>query len=72
MYAAKLMEIDLEKFKKETSMYNSFAQDIENITDEKELNRKLKEIMTLTGIKIPWEGEFDSFMSNKNNRLVFE
>ncbi len=72
MYAAKLMEIDLEKFKKETSLYNSFAQEIENITDEKELNKRLKEIMSVTGIKIPWEGEFDSFMSNRNNRLVFE
>lgn len=72
MYAAKLMEIDIEKFRKETSLYNSFAMELENIKDERVLNIKLKEIMNTIGIKIPWKGDFDSFMSNKNNRLVFE
>lgn len=71
-YAAELMNIDIEKFKEETKLYYSFALEIENTTSEVELNIKLKNILNKIGVKIPWEGDFDSFMSNKNAVLVFE
>lgn len=71
-YAAELMSIDIEKFKEETELYYSFALEIENTTNEEELNIKLKNILNKIGIKIPWEGDFDTFMSNKNAVLVFE
>ncbi|GKZ02437.1 hypothetical protein ANS017_03020 [Paraclostridium bifermentans] len=71
-YAADLMSIDIKKFKEETELYYSFALEIENTTSEAELNIKLKNISNKIGVKIPWEGDFDSFMSNKNAVLVFE
>ncbi|HHD2752868.1 TPA: hypothetical protein ACOTG0_001663 [Clostridium perfringens] len=71
-YAAELMSIDIEKFREETELYYSFALEIENIKSEEELNIKMKNILNKIGVKIPWEGDFDSFMSNKKNRLVFE
>lgn len=71
-YAAKLMEIDIDKFCQETTMYGSIANEIENVKDEKELNIILKNALKTIGIKIPWEGDFDSFMNNKNVHLVFE
>lgn len=71
-YAAELMDIDIRKFKEEAELYYSFVIEIENITSESELNIKLKNILNNIGVKIPWEGEFNSFMSNKNAILVFE
>lgn len=71
-YAAELMNIDIEKLRKETELYYSFALEIEDIKSDIDLNVKLKNITNKIGIKIPWEGDFDSFMNNKNAVLVFE
>lgn len=71
-YAAELMKIDIDRFREETSMYCSFASEIEKIKDETELNELLRKAIDKMGIKIPWEGDFDSFMSNKNTALVFK
>ena len=71
-YAAELMSIDIEKFREETELYYSFAFEVENAKSETELNTMLKNILNTIGVKIPWEGDFDSFMSNKNAVLVFE
>lgn len=71
-YAAELMKIDLEKFREETEAYNTFALEIENAKSETEINILLKNILNTMGVKLPWEGDFNSFMSNKNSVLVFE
>ncbi|WP_333960705.1 hypothetical protein [Clostridium perfringens] len=71
-YAAELMNIDINKFREETDLYYSFALEIENIKSENELNIKLKNILNNIEANMPWNGEFDDFMSDKNNRLVFE
>lgn len=71
-YAAELMKIDIKKFSEETAMYYSLALKIENAKSETELNIMLKSALDAIGVKIPWEGDFDSFMSNKNAVLVFE
>ena len=71
-YAAELMKIDIDRFREETSMYCSFASEIENVKDETELNELLRTAIDKIGIKIPWEGDFDGFMCNKNAVLVFE
>ena len=71
-YAAELMKIDVDRFREETSMYCSFASEIENIKDEMELNELLRKAIDKIGIKIPWEGNFDGFMCNKKAVLVFE
>ena len=71
-YAADLMKIDIKKFSEETAMYNSLALKIENAKSEKELNTILKNSLNELGVKIPWKGDFDSFMNNKNAVLVFE
>lgn len=40
--------------------------------DEDALNGCLISAYKFFDIKIPWEGDFDSFMGNSSNRLVFE
>ena len=71
-YAAELMQIDLEKFRKETAVFNSVTEKLENAGSEQEINDILKNTYEQLHIKLPWKGDFDTFMSDKNNRLVFE
>lgn len=71
-YAAELMKIDVDKFQEEVSMYMKMEEFISQGIDEMELNKRLKNVIELVGINIPWEGNFDDFMEDKNNRLVFE
>ncbi|MCD3245450.1 hypothetical protein G8S21_05755 [Clostridium botulinum C] len=71
-YAAELMKIDIKKFREETEAYYSFALKIDHAKSESELNIVLKNILDIIGVKIPWKGDFDSFMSNKSSGLVFQ
>ena len=71
-YAAKIADLDIEKFRQDTQKYADLAEDICNCADDDSLNRILYNAYKGFGIKIPWEGDFDTFMGNKDNRLVFE
>lgn len=73
-YAAELMKIDLEQFKRETALYQSIAMKIENADSESTLNRVLKEAYASINAEIPWKGydSFDSFMKDDKAVLVFE
>ncbi len=72
VYAAELMKIDIDKFKKEINIYSEFYKKLEEIDNEYELNSILKNIIDNIGCKLPWDGDFKSFMSNKSAVLVFE
>ncbi len=73
-YAAKLMEIDINKFRNEIAIYSTIAANIENVKTEEDLNAILKNAIRTIGFKIPWEeyGNFDNFMNNKNAVIIFE
>ena len=69
--AAKIENIDIAKFKEDTERYKSVSESISKAESEDEMNNILLSAYKSLDIKIPWEGDFDTFMSNKNNRLVF-
>ncbi|SFQ38365.1 hypothetical protein SAMN02910358_01848 [Lachnospiraceae bacterium XBB1006] len=69
--AAKLAQLDIGLFREETSKFNSVAKEMEKCSDEDELNNLLLGAYKVLGIKLPWEGDFDSFMGDRNNKLVF-
>lgn len=74
-FAAELMKIDIDKFKKETAAFSSAADKISSATSEENLNNILKKELYVLGIKPCWEGthdSFDSFMRDKNARMIFE
>lgn len=71
-YASELMQIDLNKFKKETSEFSAVSKQLENAKSDDEISQILKDAYERLHIKLPWEGDFNTFMSDKNNRLVFE
>ncbi len=70
--AAKLEKLDIEKFKEDTERFRGTAQKIFSCEDEEKITVLLLESYNELGIKIPWEGDFDSFMGCKTNCLEFE
>ena len=70
-YAARLAEIDTEKFKSDVDSYKDISELIEESKDEDDLNGILLDYYEKYDIHIPWEGDFDDFMSNPSNHLVF-
>ncbi|MFR6592096.1 hypothetical protein [Catenibacterium sp.] len=70
--SAKLENLDIAKFCAETEKYRNIATKIGGMKSEQELNDLLLSAYKMFDIKIPWEGDFDTFMGNKSNHLVFE
>lgn len=70
-YAAELEQIDLEEFQKECGAYEEISAGIDKVSDENQLNVFLRKVFDEYHIPLPWQGDFDTFMSNKENHLVF-
>lgn len=71
-YAAKLENIDIDKFKRDLQIYRSFTDEIEFVSTPNELNVVLRKIYQKLNLRLPWEGDFKSFIMDKNKKLVFE
>lgn len=71
-YAAELMEIDIDEFQKEIDVYTEFTDELLRCDTYEKSNQVLKDVYERLKIAIPWKGDFDEFMSDKTNRLVFE
>ena len=70
--AAKLLAYDLEGFKKETAAYAKVAERLMQVeNDPVALAGVLQDIISEKGISLPYEGDFNSFMSCKANALHF-
>ena len=70
--AAQMEKLDIAKFRADTKRYENIADKIANSGSEEEINDLLLSAYKSFGIRIPWTGDFDSFMGNKKNKLVFE
>lgn len=71
LYLSELEKIDIDLFKEETERYNRFMQGFDDINDEVSLSTFLLNAFDDLHLDKPWGGDFDEFMSNKDNRLVF-
>lgn len=72
-FAAKLENIDLEKFRIEITTYRTLVDNLEVARTEVELNAILQNAVEAIGVIIPWgEGNFNSFMLNRSRTLVFQ
>lgn len=71
-YAAELLKIDLKSFEEEIDKFNNFANKLENAQTETELNGILKQFFIKMKLELPWEGNFDNFMGEKTNTLIFK
>ncbi|MBQ9361762.1 MAG: hypothetical protein IJT96_12075 [Lachnospiraceae bacterium] len=70
-YLSELEKIDIEAFKMETSAYDMTVEMLRNSNTDQELKAVLLQQYKILEMELPYEGDFDSFMSDKNNHLVF-
>lgn len=70
-YLTQLKAFDLEVYKIEVLKYNQFVSMLTSATDDNDLNVLLLNALDELNINKPWEGDFNKFMCNQNNRLVF-
>jgi hypothetical protein len=72
-YCAKLMDIDLATFQKETQSYSEAVSILEKANNEQELNIALQTVCARLDIKLPIGSHKDmnSFMADPNSKLKF-
>lgn len=72
-YCAKLMDIDLAAFQKETQYYSEAVSILENATNQQELNSALQTVYKKLDIKLPFgdHKSMGSFMGDPNSKLIF-
>ena len=70
-YRTKLEKIDVNKFDEDTSAYHCLEANLSGLSEE-EFNTVIINTLESLGINRPWQGDFDEFMSDSNNKLVFE
>lgn len=73
-YAAKLMNIDIETFRREVNTYSEVADEIVNASSEEGLNEILNRAVKRLNLHMPWEsyGSFDNAMRDPNFVLSFK
>ena len=69
--AAEIKEYDVSDFQNEVSLFDHHVDRILTESDDV-LNAELIEVYREFGFSLPWEGDFNRFMKNPNNCLVFE
>ena len=71
-YLDELKKLDIAAYKLETEKYNRFMETFSEADTPEELNAVLLNMLDELGIKKPWTGDFDEFMSEPDSVLVFE
>lgn len=69
--SAELANYDIQEFKRESSQWHELSVLIQHADNEVELNRILIDAANRGLYKLPWTGDFRTFMSNRNNTLDF-
>lgn len=70
-YAAKLEQIDIELFQRQTAACLAIANGLERAPDDISINHILCDIFKRYHLPLPWQGDFDTFMGDRSNHLVF-
>ncbi|MCI8751442.1 hypothetical protein [Thomasclavelia cocleata] len=72
IYLHELEMIDIKLFKEETEKYNEIINIFVIAKTDEELNVMLLNMYDKLDLDKPWKGDFNEFMSNKNETLVFK
>lgn len=71
-YFENLKKIDTNAFVAEVKEYEEWCLKLDKIDSDKQLNCFLIDTYKELDLQLPWSGNFDDFMSDKNNKLVFQ
>lgn len=69
--AAEIEGYDIDTFSTQCLQFRLIAAKICRATTEEELSSLLVDTLTSSGVPLPWDGDFDIFMSDPSSRLVF-
>lgn len=71
-YLDELKDYDIAGYEIETSNYNAFVEKMNLADTQEELSSLLLETYEQMGFELPWKGDFDEFMSDSSNQLIFD
>lgn len=71
-YLAQLKEIDIERYREETEKYNELRLLVSRADTERDFNFMILNYYKANGLSQPWQGDFDTFMGDRSNRLMYE
>lgn len=72
-HAAKLAQLDIEKFEQEAALFRDLALSLETAKDDYDLNSRLKAVVNQIGIAMPWgDMSLNEFMNDPQAVLHFE
>lgn len=70
-YLEELEKLDIDSFKSESVVYESFSKELKSVASEDELNALLLDTYKKLDLEKPWQGDFNGHMANKNATLRF-
>jgi len=70
-YAAQIIAVDVDQFRKDAEKFQNIADEIYMADDDKELDDILTAAFDTLAIPMPWSDDFDEFMGEPENKLVF-
>ena len=70
-YLIEAKQYDIDTMLSNIKSFSSLDVKINNATDEKELRNILVAFCNKEGYELPWKEDFDEFMSDRGNKLVF-
>lgn len=70
--AAEIAQYDITGFTTQVEAFQACTKQIIKAKNDEELHDVLLGIFDEYGVPLPWEGDFDTFMGNPENFLVFE
>lgn len=70
--AADLENLDYDNFRQEVEKYDVYTNKIIKSESQDELNEILLAAYKEFNIELPWKGDFNTFMGDKSNCLIFE
>lgn len=71
-YLMELKKLDIDSYRRETEKYHKAAKLLESADSDRQLSAVLEEIYREMDIEMPWEGDFDEFMSDRSKRMTFK
>ena len=69
--AAEIAQFDMDEFTNQVTKLDGFTRKM-LIANDDDLHEILLDTFEEFGISLPWDGDFDEFMGNPDNCLIFE
>lgn len=70
-YLEQIKQVDIKRFEEEGERHARYVDRVRNAQSEEELRQCLQDSYASLGLELPWQGNFNEFMQDRTNQLVF-